>query len=370
MGVVIHRLPVLLHVIGFGLALLVATPEAAAAPARRHKPGRVTATPSAVAVTAETTAPPVDVPLEPPAPKSPVVAGPEAAPPHEVPAVAPELEQQPVAQQRAPAALVSAETSGARLSDAAAAALGREEAARVAAGRVGVAVWFSVDIGRRHFSYSDPVGPLLAPYRLAIAPMASFGLEAYPFASSAIPALRDLGFRGRISRAFALDSTTPDGEKIETSWTRFGGEVRQRLLIPGQHPLEVGLFAGADASYFGMATKTQLLALLPSARAVSLRFGLDARWFAVKKFSFLLGGAYLVSTSAPEIYQQFRDPQLAGVDAELGCALGLTPDFEARLMGRYTRYFASFQPVPGDRVVAGGALDEQMQLGLGVRYAH
>ena len=36
----------------------------------------------------------------------------------------------------------------------------------------------------------------------------------------------------------------------------------------------------------------------------------------------------------------------------------------------YTRYVAAFKPVIGDQIVAGGALDEQLQFGLGVRYAH
>ena len=76
----------------------------------------------------------------------------------------------------------------------------------MAAGRIEVAVSASADVGSRHFKYSDPVGPLPVAYRLPIAPMASFGLETYPWASSNVPVLRDLGFRGRISQGFALGS--------------------------------------------------------------------------------------------------------------------------------------------------------------------
>lgn len=228
----------------------------------------------------------------------------------------------------------------------------------------------SADVASRHFSYSDPVGRLPAPYRLPLAPMATFGLEAYPLASSNLLVLRDLGFRGRISRAFALDSKTPDGVTIETSWTRFSGEVRERMLIPGSHPLELGLYIGADASYFGMKTKTPVAALLPTARSISLRFGFDARVLVAWRLSFLLGGAYLLTRSPGEIYDRFRDPHVAGVDGDFGFALALLPGLEARLTGRYTRYFASFKPKVGDPAVAGGALDEQLQFGLGARYAH
>ena len=248
--------------------------------------------------------------------------------------------------------------------------LGRREAARMAAGRIEVAVSASADVGSRHFKYSDPVGPLPVAYRLPIAPMASFGLETYPWASSNVPVLRDLGFRGRISQGFALGSETPDGVKIETSWTRFGGEVRERILVPGPHAIELGVYVGADASYFGMKTATPLPALVPAARTIAVRLGFDARLLVAGRLSLLLGGAYLVMTSPGEIYDRFRSPRVFGVDGELGAALGIVPGLEARLTGRYTRYVATFKPVIGDQIVAGGALDEQLQFGLGVRYAH
>jgi hypothetical protein len=250
------------------------------------------------------------------------------------------------------------------------AALGRREAARIAAGRIQVAVALSAGVAGRHFSYSDPIGNRLAPYTLGAAPMASFELEAYPAASSGIPVLRDLGLRGRVSRAFAFDSNTPQGVTLETSWTRFGGELRQRFLLPSSHPLEIGVFAGADASYFGMKAKAAVPALLPASRNVALRFGFDGRLLLGWRLSLLLGGAYLAVTSRGEIYEHFRSPRVAGVDSDGGFAVALGSGLEARLIGRYTRYFAKFKPQLGNRYVAGGALDELWQAGLGVRYAH
>ena len=85
-------------------------------------------------------------------------------------------------------------------------ALGRREAARLALGRIEVAASVGIDVGRRQFTYSDPIGAMPRPYLLAAAPLATFELEVYPLASTDIPVLRDLGFRGRVSRAFALDS--------------------------------------------------------------------------------------------------------------------------------------------------------------------
>jgi hypothetical protein len=249
-------------------------------------------------------------------------------------------------------------------------ALGRREAARIAAGRSEVAVWIAAGVLRRTFKYSDPVGQQYAPYRLPLAPMVAMGLEAYPFASSDVPGLRDLGFRAHFSKAFAVDSKTPEGVTIDTSWTRFGAEARQRLLFPSAHRLELGLAVGADGSYFDMSAKSAVPALLPSARTISVRVGLDARLQLVSRFGLALGAAYLAPTTRGAIYERFRHPQLKGVDGDLAAYLALVPGLEARATARYTRYFASFKPELGDPLVAGGALDEQFQFGLGVRYAH
>jgi len=97
---------------------------------------------------------------------------------------------------------------------------------------------------------------------------------------------------------------------------------------------------------------------------------LDGRLLLAGRFSAILGIAYLAVTSPGEIYERFRDSHVSGIDGDLGFALAIVPGLEARLGGRYTRYFASFEPKVGDPYVAGGALDEQLQVGLGVRYAH
>lgn len=248
-------------------------------------------------------------------------------------------------------------------------ALGRREAARVAAGRIEVAVSASIDAGRRVFTYSDPVGAPPQPYRLPVAPLATFGLEAYPLASTDIPVLRDLGFRARVSRGFAMESSTGNGVPLQDSWTRFGGDLRQRLLLPSRG-LELGLTVGVDASYFDLQTKADVGSLVPSARTLSLRLGLDGRIALTRRLAVLAGGGYLATLTRGQIYDRFRSPHVAGVDGQLAAAFALATGMEARLEGRYTRYYASFAPEVGDLAVAGGALDEQMQLGMGLRFAH
>ncbi len=355
-------------------ALLAGAPAASAAPAK-HKPARAAssrkkpAPPKAAPAASDD-----DKPSVTPEPEKPAPAAEKPTPPADKPTAAAPAAPAPSTKSEADlpsdASLAPAPPNDPTPSASDAEALGRREAARIAAGRIQVAVALGGGVARRHFTYSDPVGRVLAPYRLPVAPMASFELEAYPAASTDVSVLRDLGFRGRLGRGFAFDSNTPQGVTLTTSWTRFGGELRERTLLPGPHAFELGLFAGVDASYFGISSKQAVPALFPAARTVALRFGFDAQVLVAWRLSLMLGGAYLATTSVGEIYDHFRKPKVGGVDADLGAAVNVAPGFQARLTGRYTRYFATFKPTIGDRYVAGGALDEQMQFGLGVRYAH
>ncbi len=350
-------------------ALVVASSLAVAAPAKHKKPRQKSA-PAASSAPDSDPSPAAPVASDPPpapAEPSPTPSEPEPPPEPSLAASSDATLARSAAASAASAASAAPEPSS---SDPDFEALGRREAARIAARRVEVAVWVAAELGRRSFKYSDPVGQRYAPYRLPLAPLLSVGLEAYPFASSELLGLRDLGFRAHFSKAFAVDSTTPEGVTIDTSWTRFGAEARQRFLFPSAHPLELGVALGVDGSYFDMSTSGVVPGLLPSSRTLSARAGVDARLELVPRFALGLGAAYLAPTTRGAIYNRFRDPHLHGIDADFAAILGLTPGLEARASARYTRYFASFKPVLGDALVAGGALDEQFQFGLGVRYAH
>jgi hypothetical protein len=248
--------------------------------------------------------------------------------------------------------------------------IGHREAARLAAGRSEIAIIVGLAVGRRDFTFSDPIGTPPQAYHLTAAPMATVGLEAYPLASTDIPVLRDLGMRGHFGRAIAVGSSTSAGASIDTTWTRFGGELRQRILVPGAHHLELGASGGVDVSFFDLRSTGNVGALVPTSRMVSLSLGGDARVVVVGRLSLLAGAAYLLPLSHGEIYDRFRDPHIAGVDGNVGTALRLATGLELRVDGRYTRYFARFSPQVGDPNVAGGALDQQFQLGMGIRYAH
>ena len=248
--------------------------------------------------------------------------------------------------------------------------LGRREAARISAGRYEVAVMAGIGMARRDFTFSDPLGDQPQPYRLAATPMANASIDVYPLAGTALTVLRDLGVQGYFGRAFAVASATTTGAALGTHWTRFGGDLRQRFLFPRWHAFDAGVTVGFHASYFDLRSMNNVGALLPSSRMLSLRFGVDARALVAWRLSLIVGGGYLAPLSHGEIYDHFRDPQVEGLEGQVGAALGLTPGVELRLDTQYTRYFSRFNPRVGDAIVAGGALDQQFQVGLGIRYAH
>jgi len=363
--------------------MFLLSPAALAAPARHHKRGHQPSSskpdtkqdttpdrPADVSPSGErpdtlppdSAGPPAEAPPAPdgegaPAPVAAVSARP-ATPPVAVEASS---DNTPVRSARPPRA---AEPSDVEL------VLGRLEAQRLADGRSEVAVMASLDVGRRDFTYSDPIGAPPQAYHLAAVPLATVGMDVYPFASTGIPGLQDVGVRGRFSRAFAVGSSTTQGAHLDTRWTRFGGELRQRFLFRTPRFKELGVAAGVDADDFDLQTDHDVGALVPSARTVCLRFGADGRVFLTDRVSVLFGAGYLVALSRGQIYDRFRAPKVAGVDGDATVSLRLTTALELRLAGRYTRYFASFAPQVGDALVAGGALDQQFQVGLGVRHAH
>lgn len=352
-----------------------ASPVALGAPARRHKRSHVPSSKVEKVEKADPGAqPPADtLPPDSAGPPSegppPALAEPEPTRAAAVPAAATEAAPTPAEEVTpvvAPSRRAPPESEPAELE----LALGRRELSRQAAARIEVAVLASLDVGRRDFTYSDPVGALPQAYRLAAVPLGTVGMDVYPFASTGVPVLQDLGVRGRFSRAFAVGSATTQGAHLDTRWMRYGGELRERFLLPASRFREVGVAVGIDVDDFALQTDRDVGALVPAARTVSLRVGGDTRVFVTRKVSVLAGVAYLMTLSRGQIYDRFRAPKVAGLDGDVGVAFRLTASIELRLAGRYTRYFASFAPQVGDALVAGGALDQQFQVGLGVRYAH
>jgi hypothetical protein len=213
-------------------------------------------------------------------------------------------------------------------------------------------------LGSRHFAYNDAIGANLRPYDVDGAPMLAIAVALHPFSET--PVLRDFGFYGDFASAIALASATSGGASVGTSWSRYdlGGRARVRL---GDHerPVMLGASAGYGLELFRFTEPTTIDPELPSVAYGFVRAMLDAR-IPIGPFALTAAVAYLHVVQNGEVGLRVRGTRNDGVEGSLGASLPFARVFEARLSGRYTRFFYSFDPVPGDLYVAGGALDQYL----------
>jgi hypothetical protein len=223
----------------------------------------------------------------------------------------------------------------------------------------------AMGVGSRRFMYVDRVTPQLRPYDLFAAPMPSISAEIYPLVGWRSPLASGLGITGDYARAIGIASADADGTNVATSWQSFDVGLRQRLDLI--HGLLLGLNVGLGGVDFHFDQPPTSSALLPGIHYRFARAGLDARGI-VGPLSVFGGGSYLGVTSTGGMGDFFTHEAVGGVEARVGAAYLLSRHFEVSLELDYTRFFFSFNPVPGDPGVAGGALDEMGRLSLALAY--
>lgn len=221
-------------------------------------------------------------------------------------------------------------------------------------------------VGTRHFSYVDRITPSLRPYDLGAAPLATVSAVVYPLATTQLPVVRDFGLTGDYGQAFGLASEDSAGARVGTTWRSFDVGATERI------PLTRALLANVSAGYGGNDFQfTQSLAggaaALPTVAYRFVRVGVDAR-YRLSAFSVYAGGGYLDILSSGYTAQLFPRESVGGVEGHLGASYSLAKNWEVSLSAEYTRMFFSFNPVPGDGSVAGGALDEQTRILAGFSY--
>jgi hypothetical protein len=228
-----------------------------------------------------------------------------------------------------------------------------------------------IDFSSRHFDYNDAVTSNLRPYDVDFVPAPAVKLELYPLAKSKAGVFRDIGLTGGFHAALGLQSKAPDGTKIATTWSRIDIGLRARLrLAPGASPPAIGIDVGYGRETF--AFRDQGLRIqneLPTVGYELLRVGLDAR-VPIGPVALFGGAYYLPILHSGDVGKRIRGQTAGGVEAELGVAVPFARRFEARAGVDYRRFFYSFQPIPGDPVVAGGALDQLLRAELALAFVY
>jgi hypothetical protein len=222
------------------------------------------------------------------------------------------------------------------------------------------------EIGIRDFRYGQPVSAGLRSYSNPAIVMGQVRLEAYPLAPMSTPILRDVGVTGTFGTSLPIDSASAGGASIGASWTRyeFGARLRVRLSDPPRAPW-LFLDATYGDSKFNFTGSDPLAADAPSVEYKYGRAGADAR-VPFGKWSLLAGAGYRYIWSSGLLGQRFPRSTTGGVDVHVGAAYRINMYFEARASAEYQAVLTNMNAQPGDRFIAGQALDQYAVLHVGV----
>jgi hypothetical protein len=218
----------------------------------------------------------------------------------------------------------------------------------------------------RSFSYTQNLSELPA-YRLSQALATELSLALRPGLLLALPpALRSLRLSGAFQYGVGIESHVSGTEASQPTrmmgWqTGLGYEVgRPGLSVTPQLVYAVHVFStGAESA-----------AAAPDVRYRLAGAGADGRWAPARGLAVLARAAYLHALSIGALAGADRFPHATadGVELEGTVAFVFTPAFELRASAGLRRMGFAMHSEPGDRWVAGGAIDQTTWVGLGVAY--
>jgi hypothetical protein len=246
-----------------------------------------------------------------------------------------------------------------------------------------IAVGGGLELGGRSFHYSlSPANTSnLRPYDIFPAPLLWVSGELYPAAVTDIGFVKDLGIAVSYAHAVGVDSAATQGRTFSTSWTKLLLGLRYRVRTGDASDPLFGFGLGyARQSCLFSAEGDEALDISGAVASVdyeAVRPSIDLR-IPMGPVSLLAGFAYLGVVSAGEVYDRFTpfnrgtngSASIGAIELLAGLGLELTEGVEARVTFEYSRYFYSFEPVPGDPYVAGGALDQFFGIRLGAFYIY
>jgi hypothetical protein len=229
-----------------------------------------------------------------------------------------------------------------------------------------------LDLGGRQFHYnqritSDNLRPFDLPSSalLPASPGAMLSAEFYPLARMFPGLLGDIGITasGRYNLAKAKIGNTT----LDTKWYGWDVNLRGRYHLGerGASP-SIGVEAGVGKLVFAFKGAAADTDRMPGVDYQYLRVGADGR-IPLGRVDLLLGAAFRhLLDNGGSFGSHFPRASIAGLDASIGGALRLTKAIEARVALNYARFGATLHSRPGDTYIAGGALEQTVNLDLGV----
>jgi hypothetical protein len=233
---------------------------------------------------------------------------------------------------------------------------GEEALALVAGGRM-----FS-----RSFKYSQNLSELPA-YRLSQALATELALSLRPGRMLSLPpGLRPLRLSGMFQYGVGIESHVSGTEASQPTKV-MGWQAGLGYEIGGATLSVVPQLVYAFHSF---TTGAEPSSAAPDVRYRLVGGGADGRWEPARGLAVLVRAAYLHALSIGALTSADRFPHATadGVEVEGAVAFVFTPAVELRASAGVRRIGFAMHSEPGDRWVAGGAIDQTTWVGLGLAY--
>jgi hypothetical protein len=222
----------------------------------------------------------------------------------------------------------------------------------------------------RLLDYSDDLFGALREYRLPMSALGALRVEAWPAARLG-GAPSHFGLTASAEQSILLKSGPRGGPSFATNAQRITLGLLGRLPVQRAEVTLSAAYGWQDFSISGEGDPAR--PEIPNVTYRFLRGGAGLRMDVRPRLAVLASAAYLHVLDSGQIATAEYFPRLtvAGVEAGLGAAWQFSSPWEVRVGVDYRRYFFDMHPEPGDRLIAGGALDNYVvataALGLRLR---
>jgi hypothetical protein len=235
---------------------------------------------------------------------------------------------------------------------------------RVAARGEAFRVFAGVGSPFRSLSYQDPISPALGDYRLNAAPVADLAVSVFPGRFATNGPLSWFGIEARGQFGLSSPTLNQGGNEFKSRYDALHAGVRARLPLGAHH---VSLFSGYSLSRFAIKSEADgVTAPTPSVDYRSIRSGAGVELGLSDSMRVAFDAAWLNFLSVGEIARWFPRATAAGIELSLSSTYRVTGNIFMRAAAVYSRAFFDFHAQPGDKYIAGGALDQSLALALGV----
>jgi hypothetical protein len=235
------------------------------------------------------------------------------------------------------------------------------------ASREALRVFVGVGSPYRSLAYRDAVTSTLGDYQLSGAPMADVALSFFPARLVSDGWASWLGLDARALLALSTPTRDQAGGQLKSRYDAFHVGLRARVPV-GRHTVSV--FSGYAVSHFTVTPLTaSFTSPTPSVDYRSIRSGLGGELALGESTRLGLDAAYLSYLDVGEIGRWFPRATAGGIELGLFGTYAITPAIHARVSAAYQRTFFDFHARPGDKNIAGGALDQYLSLSLGAGVA-